>query len=669
MRWPEALPARARELAVLLVPLVTPFLVIALLIVSFLKELQLLNQGGAISLFVWLGALGLLAGAALAFGAPLDPDPRSWIVGGKQDRPPGWLRYGLAAAAVLLALSAALLVQVAASPTVATIAWALGLVCILAAALDVGTLAAWRSLPSRARMLDARRAWPALVLLVIVILASALRLPNLATIPGFLHNDEGSNGLMARAVADGQVPSLFANGWASLPILGYAWEGLFLKLFGDNLTSLRLASAVPGIASVLIVALLGKELFTWRAGLLAAAILTFLHIEIHFSRVGHHYMHAQFAVILTLYLLVLALRYGAPLAAVGTGILLSVDIQVYYAARVAYVIVPLAAACILLISDRERFRDRLPMIGWIMLGWIVGVAPIGVVILGDWSSFTGRTREVLVLGGTLDTQRHVYGYYGTHNVWTILRTQIWRVVQTFNFAGDSSEQYGSYHPMLDPVSAALFPSAVVYACMRARRSAFAMCLIAFFSAILVGGVMTIDPPFWPRLIVVPPIIALLLGAFLEAIWQALDRVPRTLIPASLAAVLLLGAIGYGNYQWYFNDFQSRIRINFIAAPMDVGMYLRSITDYPSVYGITDGSMYMDHQAIQVLAPHIQTCDILTGIDIRQCPFAPGKDRIFVVVPARVSLLGQLRATYPGGVLHLLKTYDNGGKIYIYRIKG
>jgi hypothetical protein len=70
-----------------------------------------------------------------------------------------------------------------------------------------------------------------------------------------------------------------------------------------------------------------------------------------------------------------------------------------------------------------------------------------------------------------------------------------------------------------------------------------------------------------------------------------------------------------------------------------------------------------------LAPHIQTCNILIGIDISQCPFTPGKDRVFVVVPARVRVLGQLRATYPGGVLHLLKTYDNGGKIYIYRIQG
>ncbi|MGH2408996.1 MAG: hypothetical protein ACRDGS_01380, partial [Chloroflexota bacterium] len=210
MRRPEAAMARARDLAVPLVPLVTPFLVMALLVISFLKELQLLNQGGATSLFIWLGALGLLAGAALAFGVPFAPDPRPWILVGNRGRRAGGPRYGLAVVAVLLTLAAALLVRIAGSPTVATIAWAGGLVCILTAALDEGTLATLRSLPSRARALDVRRAWPALVLLAILILASALRLPNLATIPGFIHNDEGSNGLMARAVADGQVPSLFA---------------------------------------------------------------------------------------------------------------------------------------------------------------------------------------------------------------------------------------------------------------------------------------------------------------------------------------------------------------------------------------------------------------------------------------------------------------------------
>ncbi len=218
---------------------------------------------------------------------------------------------------------------------------------------------------------------------------------------------------------------------------------------------------------------------------------------------GHHYMHAQFAVTLTLYLVVRALSLWYGTCRRGRESLLSVDLQVYFAARVAYVIVPLALAYVLLISDRSASRDRLTMLAWMALGWIVGVAPIGAVIQGDWSAFTGRTRDVLVLGGTVDAQNHVYYGYRTHNAFAILKTQVWRVLQTFNYTGDSSEQYGESAPNAGPGKrGTLFPASVAYAIFRVRQAGFAVCLIALLSIIIVGGVLTIDPAFWPRLIVI-----------------------------------------------------------------------------------------------------------------------------------------------------------------------
>ncbi len=475
---------------------------------------------------------------------------------------------------------------------------------------------------------------------------------------------------MARSVADGQVSSLFSNGWAELPILGYSWDALFFKLFGDSLFALRLSSAVLGIASVGVVALLGRELFSWRAGLLAAALLTFSHVAIHFSRVGHHYVQAMFAVVVSIYLIVLALRYGSRMAAVGAGIMLSVDIQVYYAGRVAYVIAPLIIGYVLLVSDRNLLRPRLPTLAWLVGGWIVGVAPIGAAILGDWDAFTSRTRAVLVLGGLPDTQDHVRSIYGTQDAVSILRTQLWHIVQTFNFLGDGSLQYGSWHPMLDPLSAAVIPAAVAYAALRARRAGFAICAISLVGVVIVGGVLTIDAPFWPRLIVLPPIVALLIAGFLDALWQSLVRWRPLMLPASLALLALLAGVAWGNYNWYFNEYQPRVSQSYgLAAPMDIGNYLRAITDDPAVYGISDGALYMDHQAIQLLAPNIRTCTVLDGINIASCPPMPSRDRIFIIVPTRMQFIAQIEAAYPGGSLSTLKTYTlDHASLYVYRIR-
>lgn len=664
----DSAPADGPARAIPFPPVVIAGATVLVLAASVLRERRLLDDGGSTNSFIWLAVLGVLAAALLAFGTPYRLDPQRWADAAPWVRV-GLPRYGLAAAALLPALLAAWLVHSGGSATVATVAWVAGMVLALAAALDQQAMAWLRAIPARLGDLHLQQAWPALVALGIVVVAAALRLPFIDTIPGYVHNDEASNGLMARSVADGQVPSLFGNGWANLPILGYAWDALFFKLFGDSLTSLRLSSAVPGLASIIVVALLGKELFTLRAGLLAAALLAVFHMHIHFSRVGHHYIQALFAVTLTLYLLVLALRYGSRLAAVGAGIALSVDIQVYYAARVAYVIVPLAVGYTLFIGERHLLRSRLEVIAWLILGWLVGVAPIGAVILGDWSAFTGRTRDVLVLGGTIDAQNHVYGYYLTHDPWIILRTQLWRVVQTFNLAGDTSLQYGSAHPMLDPISAALFPASVAYALFRGNRTGFGIALIALVGVVIVGGVLTVDPAFWPRLIILPALLALLIGALLDGVWQILDRLPRATIPALLAALALLVAVGNGNYQWYFQDFEPRVHASYIAAPMDIGTYVRSLGDHPTLYGVSDGSLYADHEAIQLLAPNARYCTILQGVDIWQCPITPTGDRVFFVVPGKVQLLNTLKRKYPGGRLFTLRTYDSGGKIYIYRVEG
>lgn len=644
-------------------PLALTIAVVVVLLASFLQQLHLTSGTDEVALdFSWLLGLGLVGGVVLAFGPTWPLAPRAWVAGASRQTMPA-RQYCCAAVAVLCALLSAWLVHEGGSPTAATVSWVLGLLLALLGAGDRGTLAAARTLSLRWH--DLR--WQAVVLLSILIAAAILRLPNLDTIPGYIHNDEASNGLAARAVAQGQYSTLFTEGWASLPLLGYSWDAAFYKLFGDSLTSLRLSSAVLGLGSILVVALLGRELFSVRAGIVAAALLTFAHVHIHFSRVGHHYIQALFAVTLTLYLLVLWLRYGWRLAAVGAGILLSIDIQVYYAARVAYVIVPTVIGYVLLISDRDLCRERLSTIGWLILGWFVGVAPIGTFILGHWSDFTARTREVLVLSGSQAAQDHVYGSYATHNSVYILRTQLWRVLQTFNLGGDTSEQYGIGHPMLDPVSAAMFPSALTYGLFRVRRAGFALCLIAFAGILVVGGVSTIDPPFWPRLIVILPILALLLGSFLDGVWQVVERVPPLRWPAAAGALALMIAIGNGNYQWYFAQFEPTIHSNGLAAPMDVGKYLRPIHDGATAYGISNGGFYVTHEAIRLLAPQVLGCDVMRSVSIQHCSTRAGRDRIFVIAPDGITSIPALKRAYPGGTLTVLRRYDLGQRFYIYRI--
>src|SRR4029079_9811206 len=90
------------------------------------------------------------------------------------------------------------------------------------------------------------------VLLGIVALAVALRLPNLSTIPPDVHADEAATGLDARVLLHGNWGDLFRLGWSGIPQLSYAVDAASMRIFGDDLYGLRIASIFQGGAALIL---------------------------------------------------------------------------------------------------------------------------------------------------------------------------------------------------------------------------------------------------------------------------------------------------------------------------------------------------------------------------------------------------------------------------------
>ncbi|HVA89560.1 MAG TPA: glycosyltransferase family 39 protein, partial [Chloroflexota bacterium] len=267
--------------------LITALVVIVLLGVSFLKQLDLMANPAALSLntYLWLPALGLFAGLGLAFGTGYPLDPLPWPVFSSR-RPFSALSLCLAAAALICAADSAILQSAHDSPTTITITWVAGMLLILVAAGWPEAFYRVRAYPERVRAWFtggwrlARRS--SLMLVVILVAAMLLRATALDTIPGFVHFDEAGFGIQARQIVAGQVPTVFSMGFADIPILENSWVAAFLRIFGDNLVALRLSSVVPGVLSIWLLALLGKEIFNPRVSLLAAGLLTVSFYHIHY---------------------------------------------------------------------------------------------------------------------------------------------------------------------------------------------------------------------------------------------------------------------------------------------------------------------------------------------------------------------------------------------------
>jgi hypothetical protein len=308
---------------------------------------------------------------------------------------------------------------------------------------------------------------------------------------------------------------------------------------------------------------------------------------------------------------------------------------------------------------------------WLVIGAIVGLLPPAVLFADNWAQFALRTREVLVVGGD-PTVQHVVAtqIYMTTDPVYILRTNLWRAIQTYFYLGNTSDHFLTFHPILDPMSAALLIPSLVYAACHMLRTGFGILLIMFIAILISGGMLTIDQPDWDRIVFIVPVIILLIGAFLDALWQCLQQIPYASIPTTLATTALLLVIGNGNYQYYFDQFQQSMLQSDMSPSLVVATYLQSIHDHPYVYMYTAiRDLSIDSMVLQFLVPNIQGCSAPTDTAFHRCPHLTKGDRIVITDISHIRALGAIRRLFPHGQLSKLPGSSPSHALYVYRVPG
>lgn len=138
-----------------------------------------------------------------------------------------------------------------------------------------------------------RRLWWGLALAAILLGATYLRVVNLRDLPAGLFCDEAAFGYNGYAIGQ----SGYDENGKFLPLLVWSFGGykntvyiystaLAVKLFGLDEFSTRLPAAVYGVASIAVVAWIGKELFHPWVGLFSAVFLALAPWHLHFSRIA-----------------------------------------------------------------------------------------------------------------------------------------------------------------------------------------------------------------------------------------------------------------------------------------------------------------------------------------------------------------------------------------------
>ncbi|MBM2805144.1 MAG: hypothetical protein HW419_3037 [Deltaproteobacteria bacterium] len=232
------------------------------------------------------------------------------------------------------------------------------------------------------------------ILLVIIVVAGALRLAELGQIPAGINVDEA------------------ANAWNAYTLLktgkdqhGVGWPILYTRAFGENrstsyiyalipfqalggmsIQTTRLPAALGGLLSVLLMYFVGARLFGQSAGMIAAGMLALNPWHLQISRLGVEASLSPLLVLASLAALLWAnlpvvdnnQRPARPLFAMLAGLVLGLSLYGYWAVRIFLPLFFIGAVAVTwrLRWQRPKTRDGTLAIGAFLLALVLTCAPL-----------------------------------------------------------------------------------------------------------------------------------------------------------------------------------------------------------------------------------------------------------------------------------------------------
>lgn len=463
--------------------------------------------------------------------------------------------------------------------------------------------------------------------LLVLILAVAIffRFYHIKSTPPGLYPDEAMNGNNAvQAWETGNFKVFYPE--------NNGREGLFINIqaisvhiFGNYPWALRLVSGIMGVLTVLGLYFLAKALFNTQVGLISSFLLAVSFWHVNFSRMGFRAIMAPLFLVWVLFFFWRGLYSTKFFHYILAGIFLGLGFHTYIAFRVAPLIflLVLAAYMHFVTKDygakpyrQEEYRflkssGERGLIAIIIFAFLVSL-PIFYYFLKSPDQFFGRTAQVSIFSGDSPL--------------VDLATNFVKTLGMFNFTGDFNWRHNfSGSPMLVwPVgiffAVGFIKSWIKFFTHRKRHGHFPTNHALLLSSFLVGifPVVISDEgiPHALRAIIVVPIVFIFAG---EGMWWFFEKLKEwyllrdphrheASVLATLAIVLLLTAIGFMEFDKYFNKWGQNpsVKEAFNQNYVDIGKQINklplSTKKYVVVYagGVLVNGISMPAQTVMYL---------------------------------------------------------------------
>jgi 4-amino-4-deoxy-L-arabinose transferase-like glycosyltransferase len=408
--------------------------------------------------------------------------------------------------------------------------------------------------------------------------------------------------------------------------------------------------------------LLGRNLFQARVGLIAAALMTKSYAHLAASRQSS-YIDPVVFLLFAIYYLLVGLREGRGWAIVISGVLTAFCVLVYFPGRLIFFIVGFILLYLWLFR-RNWLRAR----WWVILLWVLAVfvtlGPMLVVFGRDTHSFMSRTQEVFILNP--EVIRHAQSVYQVYTIPQILLEQAHRSVLLFHYYNDTGTQFGFQRPLLDPFTAPLFALGMGYALFRWRRFGYTLALAWIVLGVVIGCFLTVNPPFWARLIsLLPPSIilaALALNTIYELAKSNLEHIEkRAALIAPAAVILLIIVVGMWNWNTYVD-----IKGTYATARTRIARYLADQPDSAKAYLISNDFGFQDRE-FDFLAPGRLVAN-LTPEQMETAIQQVGEPTLIIVTSEQGAQVQRLQQLFPNGYTEThIGNSPNEIAFYVFRL--
>ncbi len=509
---------------------------------------------------------------------------------------------------------------------------------------------------------------------LILVVALALRLSQLATIPTGLHGDEGIAGLEAARIIREHGIGPYSPQALGQPAGPLYVSALFVQALGNTILAVRLPSALIGTITILAFYLILRRNFGPACALCGAALLATSGWHLHFSRLAFPVIHWPLWTILSFGALAEALRQWSWRWWAATGAALAAGCYVYNSHPIFLGLTVLFLSAVVVQRLRRTTTPRQTLLPVLALPAVLLLVALPFILYA------------------LDPQHGFSSHFKTVSVTNL---SLWQADPTFlGHARLLIARYLSYwaqlcfQPQLDGVDGSgltpyIPPPILILAIIGAilgvanRQSRLLISYnLAVIAVMPLASALSIDGLARRTFALAPAL--LLLAAFALATplnrryrrWRAGTDRARSfplLVAASIVFFLFLTA---GTITTYFQQFAHSVNAQWTFGPTltSAAQYLATLPPGTHVYFAAE-RWSGNYETRQYLAPNVRIDDRSTQHGQRTDLIAEPHEQqfVFVLLDSYSTQIDDLRTRYPNGTL-IVGGPDDDPAFLAYRIR-